>query len=203
MSLISCSANVRSHQLPTPTYQHTNHPPKPPQAFTTRQTSKNWHVWKKLRTFSDNDGPPELSVSFGRRTFGGSAASQVVSFLALHWRWDISHLKVVYHVVTSVHQLCVYSTYFLCVCGMCIYIYVCVFWNMMIECVYPLMMLEVSRPKSFELYWKMKVDSPVGGYFLPVVPPVSFLKKGMTNLRCPAPEGCKRLIFDLGQEIFH
>jgi hypothetical protein len=49
----------------------------------------------------------------------------------------------------------------------------------------------------------MKVDSPVGGYFLPVVPPVSFLKKGMTNLRCPVPRGCKRLIVDLGQKIFH
>ena len=50
--------------------------------------------------------------------------------------------------------MCLQYIFSMCMWYVYIYIYVCVcvFWNMMIECVYPLMMLEVSRPKSFELY---------------------------------------------------
>ena len=151
MSLISCSANVRSHQLPTPTYQHTNIPTTPP------SHPKPSPPDRRHRTDTSERSCARSPTTTGRPSCPpASADAPPVSFLALHWRWDISHLEDFRSRIScgyiSSSVMCLQYIFSMCMWYVYIYIYiymcVCVFWNMMIECVYPLMMLEVSRPKK-------------------------------------------------------
>ena len=125
MSLISCSANVRSHQLPTPTYQHTNIPTTPP------SHPKPSPPDRRHRTDTSERSCARSPTTTGRPSCPpASADAPPVSFLALHWRWDISHLEDFRSRIScgyiSSSVMCLQYIFSMCMWYVYIYIYMCV-----------------------------------------------------------------------------